>query len=218
MELRLRRLTVEEAQPELGARERSGYVFVRYFFNALEQYEQSEPSLRYYFPDLLAGFNVAREQGRLARIQFDPPETGAASSVSSSRAADTTAQLLGEGHRLFQAGEYEAARGSFAQALKEKPDDPGALFGLALVASGEENRPEAKEYFQRVLKSEAPTDMTAWTHVYLGRIYDLEGDRAEAIAHYRAALALNTRVERVEQAARRGLERPFGQDEKPGPQ
>ena len=58
----------------------------------------------------------------------------------------------------------------------------------------------------------------AWAHVYLGRIYDLEGNRQEAIAHYRAALALNTRVERAEQAARRGLERPFGQEEKPEPQ
>ena len=69
-----------------------------------------------------------------------------------------------------------------------------------------------------MLKSEAPADIMAWTHVYLGRIYDLEGNREGAMTHYRAALALDTRVERAEQAARRGLERPFGQDEKPGPQ
>ncbi len=218
MELRLRRLTVEAAQPELDTRERSGYIFVRYFFNALERYEQSEPSLRYYFPDLLAGFNTAREQGRLSRIQFDPPEVAAATSASSSPAADARAQLLGEGQRRFQAGEYEAAREAFARVLEEKPGEPGALYGMALVASAEENRAEAKEYFERVLKSEAPADIMAWTHVYLGRIYDLEGDREGAIAHYHAALALDTRVERVEQAARRGLERPFGQDEKPEPQ
>jgi tetratricopeptide (TPR) repeat protein len=215
MELRLRRLSPEEAEADLGARERSGYVFVRYFFGALEQYEQSEPSLRYYFPDLLARFNVAREQSRLARIQFDPPE---AAPAPSSPAPVATARLLSEGQRLLQAGEYEAARDTFAQALKEKPEDSGALYGLALVASAEQDRAEAKEYFERVLKSEPPADLSGWTHVYLGRIYDLEGDREQALAHYRAALALNTRVERVEQAARRGLERPFGQEEKPGPQ
>jgi tetratricopeptide (TPR) repeat protein len=215
MELRLRRRSPEEAEADLGARERSGYVFVRYFFGALEQYEQSEPSLRYYFPDLLARFNVAREQSRLARIQFDPPE---AAPAPSSPAPVATAGLLSEGQRLLQAGEYEAARDTFAQALKEKPEDSGALYGLALVASAEQDRAEAKEYFERVLKSEPPADLSGWTHVYLGRIYDLEGDREQALAHYRAALALNTRVERVEQAARRGLERPFGQEEKPGPQ
>ncbi len=217
MELRLRRLTPEEAEAERGSRERSGYVFVRYFFSALEQYEQSEPSLRYYFPDLLARFNVAREQSRLARIQFDPPEA-AADPAPSSSASPATTQLLSEGQRLLQAGEFEAARDTFARALKEKPEDSGALYGLALVASAEQDRTEAKEYFERVLTSEPPADLSAWTHVYLGRIYDLEGDRERALAHYRAALALNTRVERVEQAARRGLERPFGQDEKPGPQ
>ena len=141
MELRLRRLTVEAAQPELDTRERSGYVFVRYFFNRLEQYEQSEPSLRYYFPDLLAGFNAAREQARLARIQFDPSEAAAAPPASSSAPADTMAQRLGEAQRLFQAREYEAARETFARILEEKPEDSGALYGLALVASAEENRP-----------------------------------------------------------------------------
>lgn len=212
----MRRLSPEEAEADLGARERSGYVFVRYFFGALEQYEQSEPSLRYYFPDLLARFNVAREQSRLARIQFDPPEAAAADPTPSPSAATT--QLLSEGQRLLQAGEFEAARDTFARALQEKPEDSGALYGLALVASAEQDRGEAKEYFERVLKSEPPADLSAWTHVYLGRIYDLEGDREQALTHYRAALALNTRVERVEQAARRGLERPFGQEEKPGPQ
>ena len=53
-----------------------------------------------------------------------------------------------------------------------------------------------------------------WTHVYLGRIYDLEGARQQAVEHYQAALALHTGLEVVEQAARRGLERPFGEKEK----
>jgi hypothetical protein len=39
----------------------------------------------------------------------------------------------------------------------------------------------------------------------------LEGNRERALEHYRAALALNTRQERIEQAARRGLEQPFGE-------
>ncbi|HXE74063.1 MAG TPA: tetratricopeptide repeat protein [Candidatus Xenobia bacterium] len=218
MELRLRHLPEEEAEAELAGRERSGYVFVRFFFASLQRYEQSEPSLRYYFPDLLAGYNTAHEQARLARIQFDPAEATSGSAGAPTARDQATAQLLSEGQRLYQAGDHEGARKAFAQVLQGKPDEPGALFGLALVASAEENRSEAKEYFERVLKTLAPADMAAWTHVYLGRIYDLEGDRKEAIGHYRAALALDTRVDRVEQAARRGLERPFGQDEKPGPQ
>jgi hypothetical protein len=220
-ELRMSKLDYEEAFKEIDTRERSGYVLTRHFFEALQRYEQDDPALQYYFPELLSGLRPQVERARLQRVNFAPaeeaetPAPGPAPAPSPSAAARV--QLLEEGQRLLNEGDTAAARAAFEEVLQESPNDPNALYGLALVASAEENRPEAREFFLRTLEHARAPDILGWSHVYLGRIYDLEGNRTQAIAHYRAALAANSRVERVEQAARRGLERPFGEDEEPEP-
>ncbi|MGH9789087.1 MAG: tetratricopeptide repeat protein [Candidatus Acidiferrales bacterium] len=218
-ELRFRKLDYQEAFKELDTRERSGYILTRYFYYALERYEQDDPSLQHYFTELLAEFRPEVERARLQRVEFASAETPAAPRPQPAPTPpdDARAQRLEEGQRHLSEGDTAAARAAFEEALKGSPNDPNALYGLAIVASQEENRPEAREFFLRTLEHARTPDILGWSHVYLGRIYDLEGNRKEAIAHYRAALALNSRVERVEQAARRGLERPFGEDEEPEP-
>jgi hypothetical protein len=56
----------------------------------------------------------------------------------------------------------------------------------------------------------------AWTHVYLGRIDDLRfarsedsKDREQAIAEYRAALAVEGAPEAARAAAQRGVEKAY---------
>lgn len=216
-ELRFRKLDEQEAFKEIDSRERSGYVLTRYFYEALERYEQDDPAMQYYFPTLLTDFKPNLERARLQRMEFTALEVPAEPPAAPAPPDDARAQLLAEGQSHLTDGDSAAARAAFEKVLELSPNDPNALYGLAIVASQEENRPEAREFFLRTLAHARTPDILGWSHVYLGRIYDLEGNRTEAIAHYRAALALNSRVERVEQAARRGLERPFGQDEGPEP-
>ena len=68
-------------------------------------------------------------------------------------------------------------------------------------------------YFQKALEHSRNPVILGWANIYLGRIYDLEGVREEAVVFYRAALSTGSGIERIEQAARRGLEHPFGQEE-----
>jgi len=56
----------------------------------------------------------------------------------------------------------------------------------------------------------------AWSHIYLGRMHDLDGDRDEALADYRAALAVTDVPEDARAAAQRGIEQGY-QLEKPDP-
>jgi len=50
----------------------------------------------------------------------------------------------------------------------------------------------------------------AWSHIYLGRIFDLKEDRFAALDQYRAALdAAGGAVPEAKLAARRGLEQPY---------
>lgn len=216
VELRLRELAPAAAAAELDTAERSGYLFVRHFYRALQKFEQAEPSLRYYFPELLQGLDVASEQARLQSVTFAPATSGPAESPAA--APDTPARLLAQADASLAAGNYAAARENYERILREmNPDEPGALYGMAVLASIEQDREQAKRYFLRTLEQAHDPRMLAWTHIYLGRIYDIEGERQQALAHYQAALALNTRLDKVEQAARRGLERPFGGKEETEP-
>lgn len=210
VELRLRAPEPPEVDAELEERERSGYLLIRFFYDALQGFERAEPSLRYYFPDLLAGFNLERELARLQGVDFlPPPEEPTAPPEPTPE--EESRRLLAEGEGALAAGDQQAARSNFQRVLEITPEEPRALYGLAILASLAEDRQQAKHYFLRALGRAREPHILGWAHVYLGRIYDLEGERQEALAHYRAALDI--RVEKVREAARQGLERPFGERE-----
>jgi hypothetical protein len=51
--------------------------------------------------------------------------------------------------------------------------------------------------------------MLAWSHVYLGRIFDLEEDRTSAINEYQAALAVVGAPESALVAAQQGVKSAY---------
>jgi tetratricopeptide (TPR) repeat protein len=88
-----------------------------------------------------------------------------------------------------------------------------AVYGLALVASQEKQPELAKNYFQQALDISKSPRLLAWSHIYLGRILDMEQSRELALQHYRQALV--TAEEPVaRQAAERGLQAPFRREGK----
>lgn len=214
VELRLGAMSPTGLEAQLDEKERTGYIFTRHFVSALARFEQEEPSLRYYFPEMLGGLDVGQELPRLERVVL-----GAAPAPDDAAAvAESVRRLLSEGDAYLAAGNHAAARERFEYILRAMdPREPRALYGLAILASVAQDREQAKTYFLRALENAREARLLGWSHIYLGRIYDLEGNRQEALTHYRAALALEPRLEKVEQAARRGLEAPFGHKEEVNP-
>ena len=52
--------------------------------------------------------------------------------------------------------------------------------------------------------------MIAWSHIYLGRIFDLNENRDAAVTEYRAALNVaGTALPEAKVAAERGLDKPY---------
>ncbi|HJY87595.1 MAG TPA: hypothetical protein VKE24_12225, partial [Candidatus Acidoferrales bacterium] len=49
----------------------------------------------------------------------------------------------------------------------------------------------------------------SWSHVYLGRIYDVDGNRELAVSEYRAALAIEGAPETARLAAQRGIQKGY---------
>jgi Tfp pilus assembly protein PilF len=74
----------------------------------------------------------------------------------------------------------------------------------------EHDGPRAKEVFGRLTTGEhaAKQDpmVLTWSHIYLARIYDDEGQQGLAKSEFQAALAVPGGPEQARQAAQKGLE------------
>jgi tetratricopeptide (TPR) repeat protein len=227
VELRLRRLTPGDLASAIDQAESSGYVLIRPIYAGLSGFEKSEPAMGYYLPDLIKGIDVAGEARRLRGVKFAEaaqagdaaPETGSAlaSAAKSNAPADPVEEVLAEGQRQISARNGAAAAASFEQVLAARPNDLRATYGLA-VASALSGKPDrARELFSKVIAaaSQGPAGdggtrpdpaNVSWSHIYLGRMYDVEGQRDLAVAEYRAALGVAGAPESARTAAQRGVE------------
>ena len=73
-----------------------------------------------------------------------------------------------------------------------------------------ERDPEtADRLFRQVLELEPDPSTKSWSFLYLARLADSQGDRDDAAANYRAALAVQGLPDTVKQAAEKGLREAF---------
>ncbi|MFQ5927084.1 MAG: hypothetical protein ACE5MH_06580 [Terriglobia bacterium] len=208
IELRLDAVPKPQVAVRVSELEQQGYVLTRYFLQALLRFEQVEPSFRFYFPELLAALDPLQERERLESIAFALSEERAG--VPEPLAFARPEPLLAHAERELTRGNHETARMLFERVLSEYDgEEPRALYGLAVIASVQQDAEQARHYFERTTRVARDPHMLGWTHVYLGRIYDLAGERRAALAQYRAALAVRGISEKIQEAARRGLEAPY---------
>jgi hypothetical protein len=67
----------------------------------------------------------------------------------------------------------------------------------------------ATGYFEQSLKVAQEPKVIAWSHIYLGRIFDLQERRENALDEYHAALNAGATLPEVKAAAERGLQKPY---------
>jgi tetratricopeptide (TPR) repeat protein len=226
VELRLRRLSPGDLASAMDQAEGSGYVLVRPIYAGLSGFEKSEPAMGYYLPDLIKGIDVEAEQRRLRGVKFAdavpagnaPPENTriAAKPAASSNPLDDD---LAEGQRQISARNGAAAAASFERVLASRPEDERATYGLA-VASALQGKPDqARDLFTKVIAAAQnplaaagthpdPSNLS-WSHIYLGRMYDVEGKRDLAVLEYRSALAVAGAPDSARTAAQRGIEAAY---------
>jgi tetratricopeptide (TPR) repeat protein len=125
--------------------------------------------------------------------------------------ANPTLDLLKEGEAAFNAGNTAGAQDIFQRVLSEFDRDNGAaLYGLALIAGKNGETEEARQYFERTVRSDtAEAGMKVWAYIYLARLFDLECDRARAVEYYRQAVKVGDDTRGAQAAAKQGIEKPF---------
>ena len=90
-------------------------------------------------------------------------------------------------------------------------DHGRAQYLLARVDLMEGQPDKAMEGFEATLKLSQDPRTMAWSHIYLGRLYDNMNppDRTHAVAEYQAALAARDARPDTRQAAESGIKQPF---------
>jgi hypothetical protein len=224
VELKLKKESPGERDAAIDRDDEDGYVLVRPIFQGLSKYEGSEPSMALYFPDLVRGINLTTEAKRIDGIKFAFSDRGhstddpASEAVTRRKVAQPTtvpndAEAIAEltdGEKRIAEKNPRAAEQSFQKVLAKYPDQIRAWYGLGLVALLEHDGPRAKEVFGRLTTGEhaAKQDpmVLTWSHIYLARIYDDEGQQGLAKSEFQAALAVPGGPEQARQAAQKGLE------------
>ena len=207
IEQRLSKIPETERATGVDQAGKEGYILTRYFYEALGRFEQDPAGMRNAYDDLLRSIDVGKEMKRASQIQFAsnaPPEL-----LHLARPQNNS--LLLNAERRLAAGDLEAAKKLAQKALDEQKEDSGrALFILAEVATANRDIEGALTYFERALQTAHEPKVIAWSHIYLGRIFDLKENRDAALDQYRAALnAAGGTLPEAKLAAQRGLEQPY---------
>jgi len=223
VELKLKRISPGEREAAMNRDDEDGYVLVKPLFAALPKFENSEPSMKLFFQDLVRAIDTGAEARRLATVKFAPAETAKAEDEAAREelarrrsAAPTTVPndaeiitALTEGERRIAEKNPRAAEASFQKVLTRYPDQARAWYGIGLVALLDHDAARAKQVFGRLTTGEhaATQDpmVLAWSHVYLARIYDDEGNPEVAKMEYQSVLNVEGGPEQAKQAAQKGL-------------
>jgi hypothetical protein len=195
-----------ERQAAVEQSVKQGYILTQYFYDALAKFEKSPVGLRSDYIGMVSAIDVGKEQRLEAETHFSTvadPEL-----LSASRPAGPS--LLVTAEERLSAGDSDGAKKLAQQALDTKSEDPGrAFFILAQVATRNRDLQGARSYFEQALGVAREPKVVAWSHIYLGRILDLEEERAAALDHYRAALTASAQLPEVKAAAERGIQQPY---------
>jgi tetratricopeptide (TPR) repeat protein len=184
---------------------RQGWVLTEYFYNQVGQMEKESVSLKEYMGEMVYGMDVDRERHHAQQIAFLP--SGSRDVLRRAPQQLTGLQLAEE--KIFK-GDLAGASDIANKVLADpKGDHAQAHYVLARVNLMQRQPGAAFADFQEVLDSSKDPRTLAWSHIYLGRLYDVKDDRRKAVAEYQAALTVRDAQPDTKAAAEKGIKEPF---------
>ncbi len=185
--------------------EAEGFVLTGYFFEQLRDFAKGNTGMQDAFPNWLHNIDVLHEKKRASEISFATqatPEVMQAAKHAAPQKVDLAEAALASGN--------PAEAGKLAQeALQANQDPARAYFVLAKVATFGGDMEGAQTNFQKALEAAKDPRVSAWCHIYLGRILDLQGERESAVAQYQAVQQMSDAPAEAKTAAERGLKEPY---------
>ncbi|MFZ0305820.1 MAG: hypothetical protein WAL75_24245 [Terracidiphilus sp.] len=200
-----------------------GFVLTQYFYEQLLQFERDPASLKDDIGEMVYGMDVDQQVHRARNTIFD--KQADQDVLQHSAPHKLTGLDLAEA-RLSN-GDVNTASEMAKQVLSHQGDTVDSVadaarahFILARVdlmsvhANETEDQAEttvndAIDQFNKTLATSKDQRLLAWSHIYLGRVLDLECKRDEAVAEYNAALAVRDGRLDTRLAAERGVKAAY---------
>jgi hypothetical protein len=199
--------TAAQQQQMIQRAQAQGFTLTPYFYQALVKFEKDPSGLRNVYADMLNEIDLSKEEKRALTTNY---AAEAEPDVLRLTRPTAPSPLLQTAEDKLASGDPEAAKKLAQQAIDQNSGDQGqALFILARVAALNRDMPGAQGYFEKALTATQQPRVIAWSHIYLGRICDLQEDRAAALTHYKAALTASASLPEATAAAQRGIEKPY---------
>jgi hypothetical protein len=184
---------------------RQGWVLVDYFYSQIGSMEKDGVSLKENMGQMVYGMDVERERHKDQQIAFLPQGSH---DVLRRATTQLTGLQLAE-MKIFK-GDLTGASDIASQVLADpKGDHAQAHYVLARVSLMQRQPGAAIDDFQAVLDTSKDPRTLAWSHIYLGRLYDIMPDRQKAVTEYQAALTVRDAQPDTKAAAEAGIKQPF---------
>lgn len=189
-----------------------GFVLSQYFYEQMLQFEKDPASLRDTIGEMVYSMDINQQVHRARQTEFDAQADGDVLQRSKPRVL--TGLDLAEAR--LEAGDLATASALARQsltvhsdALESVADSARANFILARTAILTGHPGEAVDRFQKTVATSKEPRLIAWSHIYLGRMLDLECKRDEAVSEYKLALANRDGAQDTRLAAERGVKAAY---------
>ena len=121
---------------------------------------------------------------------------------------------IARGEELAEQGRFYDAIGQYQKALSIEPNRPLANFRMGEAFFYQKNYQAAANAFREALQA-VPEPSEKWTevwgHIYLGKIFDLLGQRARAVNEYSRAKQTNDNTGEAQEVTAQLLKKPYSE-------
>jgi aminopeptidase N len=143
--------------------------------------------------------------GRPRRISIDPDNNV----LTNSKDIKLRASIL-RGQGLQQQGDLAGALGEFNKALDVNKNSSLAHYRIAEIFYLQKNYQSSANAYRESLNGDGEPRWTeVWSHLQLGKIFDITGQRERAVNEYRQAIQTNDNTQGAQDEARRYMQKPY---------
>jgi tetratricopeptide (TPR) repeat protein len=202
---------------------RQGFVLTQYFYEQMIQFEKDPTDLKDTIGEMVYSMDIDQQVHRARQTEFD--KEADQDVLQRSRPRQLTGLDLAEAR--LSTGDVPAATAIAQKVLAAETDTVSSVADasrahfilaradLMSVHPGESEDDtertigEAVAQFQKTLETSKDQRLLAWSHIYLGRVLDLECKRDQAVAEYKAALQVRDGRLDTRLAAERGVKTAY---------
>jgi tetratricopeptide (TPR) repeat protein len=189
-----------------------GFVLTQYFYEQMIAFEKDPASLKDDIGEMVYSMDVDQQVHRARNTVFDKEADEDVLQRYQPRkltGLDLAEARLSTGDANGAGAIAQKVLASETDSVQSTADSARAHFILARVDLMTGHPEQAIDDFQKTLATSKQQRLLAWSHIYLGRMLDLECKRDEAVAEYQEALAVRDWQQDTRLAAERGIKSAY---------